>query len=95
MATAVDDLILDDDWSQLAAFRARPEIDYARLSRYRIDRLKQQLKLHDAAMCILVNPISLRYAVDYGTYALFQSHIPTTYLFLPQGEGPLTIHGVL
>jgi hypothetical protein len=30
------------------------------MSRYRMAQLKQQLQLHDAAMCILVNPISLR-----------------------------------
>jgi Xaa-Pro aminopeptidase len=43
-------------------------------------------------MCVLVNPISLRYAIDYRCYQLFQSHIPTTYLFLPQ-DGPIVMYG--
>jgi Xaa-Pro aminopeptidase len=88
----VDKLVLDDDWSDLTRFQEMPQIDLERMSRYRMARLKQQLELHDAAMCILVNPISLRYAVDYRSYMLFQSHIPTVYLFIPQ-QGPTVIYG--
>jgi len=88
----VDKLVLDDDWSDLTRFQQMPQIDLQRMSRYRMARLKQQLELHDAAMCILVNPISLRYAVDYRSYMLFQSHIPTVYLFVPQ-QGPTVIYG--
>ncbi len=87
-----DFLVQHDDWSDLRERQELPEIDWDRLSAYRMGRLKQMLAKHDAAMCLLVNPISLRYAVDYRTYALFQSHIPTTYLFVPQ-EGPVVIHG--
>ena len=88
----VDQMVFEDNWSDLSQIRAMPEIDQERMSKYRIARLRQQLKLHDAAMCVLVNPISLRYAVDYRSYPLFQSHIPTTYLFLPQ-YGPIVIYG--
>jgi len=70
-----------------------PEIDRNRLHRYRTKRLKEALVRHDAAMCLLVNPISLRYAVDFRSYPLFQSHIPLAYLFFPQ-EGPSVVHGV-
>jgi Xaa-Pro dipeptidase len=89
---APDRMVLEDTWSDLARSRAMPEIDFERLHAYRLGRLRAALKEQGAAMCLLVNPISLRYAVDYETYGLFQSHIPTTYLFLPQ-EGPLVIHG--
>jgi Xaa-Pro aminopeptidase len=88
----IDKLVFDDDWSDLTRFQEMPQIDLERMSRYRMARLKQQLQLHDAAMCILVNPISLRYAVDYRSYMLFQSHIPTVYLFLPQ-DGPTVLYG--
>jgi Xaa-Pro dipeptidase len=87
-----DSLVFDDHWSDLSQQQAMPEIDFKRMSQYRIARLKQQLVIHDAAMCILLSPISLRYAIDYQSYMLFQSHIPTTYLFLPQ-DGPVVIHG--
>jgi len=70
-----------------------PDIDFDRLRAYRLARLKASLQASDAAMGLLVSPISLRYAVDYGTYALFQSHIPNAYLFLPQEEGPSVLHG--
>ena len=91
-ANPVDKLIFDDSWSDLSAFREMPQIDLERMSRYRMGRLRQQLELHDAALSILVNPLSLRYAVDYRSYMLFQSHIPTVYLFVPQ-DGPTVFYG--
>lgn len=69
-----------------------PEIDFRKLHHYRLGRLRSALREAQASMCVLVNPISLRYAVDYRNYALYQSHIPTTYLFVP-AEGPLVLHG--
>jgi Xaa-Pro dipeptidase len=91
-AKSVDRLVVDDDWSDLTRFRDRPQINSARMYEYRRERLREQLRLHDADFCILLNPISLRYAVDYRSYMLFQSHIPTVYLFLPQ-EGPTVFYG--
>ncbi len=88
-----DRMISNDDWSDLSRQTPMPEIDRDRLHRYRTRRLKEALRRHDAAMCLLVNPISLRYAVDFRSYPLFQSHIPLAYLFFPQ-EGPSVIHGV-
>lgn len=68
-----------------------PEIDMERLYRYRTGRLRETLERHDAAMVMLVNPVSLRYAADYRTYPLFQSHIPSTYLFVAR-DGPTVMH---
>ena len=87
-----DQMVLDDTWSDLRRSREMPEIDVDRLHAYRLGRIRSGLREAGAAMCVLVNPISLRYAADYRTYALFQSHIPTTYLFVPV-EGPVVIHG--
>ena len=64
-ASSVDKLVIDDDWSDLSRLREKPQINTARLFEYRRARLREQLKLHDADFCILLNPISLRYAVDY------------------------------
>ncbi len=91
-AIPVDKLVFVDDWSELARFREVPQINLERMSAYRMARLKQQLELHDAALVVLVNPISLRYAVDYRSYMLFQSHIPQVYLFVPQ-DGPTVFYG--
>jgi len=94
MATSTpDQMVAADDWSDLRRIREMPEIDFARMYAYRMGRLRACLQETGASMCVLVNPVSLRYAVDYRTYGLFQSHIPTTYLFVPV-DGPVAIHGV-
>ncbi len=82
----------EDDWSQLSTHRNLPEIDIARMQRYRLDRIRNSLRSAGASMGIFVSPVSLRYAVDYRGYALFQSHIPSSYLFVPVG-GPVVLHG--
>lgn len=91
-SATIDRLVLEDDWSDLTRLQPMPQINVERLFDYRRERLREQLRLHDADFCILVNPISLRYAVDYRSYLLFQSHIPTVYLFLPQ-QGPTVSYG--
>jgi Xaa-Pro aminopeptidase len=92
MIASIDNLVFDDDWSDLTRTRQKPRIDVERMFEYRRERLREQLRLHEADFCILLNPISLRYAVDYRSYLLFQSHIPTVYLFLPQ-QGPTVAFG--
>ena len=86
-----DTFLSGETWSDLSQREGPPEIDFVRIHGYRLDRLREALERHDAAMCMLVNPISLRYAVDYRTYLLFQSHIPSTCLFLAR-EGPTVIY---
>lgn len=87
-----DSMISNDNWSDLSRYHPLPDIDQQRLHAYRTQRLKEQLIKADAALCILFNPISMRYAVNYRNYALFQAHIPTTYLFFPQ-DGPVVAYG--
>ncbi|MCP4335182.1 MAG: aminopeptidase P family protein [Gammaproteobacteria bacterium] len=87
-----DWLICNDHWSDLRQFRELPSIDMQRLYAYRTARMREQMRLSDVAALVLINPVSLRYAIDYSTYALFQSRIPSTYLFMAQ-EGPTIIHG--
>ena len=59
---------------------------------YRLSRLRQSMAKQDVSLAILLNPVSLRYAIDFDEYQLFQAHIPTCYLFVPL-EGPLVMHG--
>ena len=42
---------------------------------YRLWRLRQAMKKADVGLCILNNPISLRYVIDFDEYQLFQSLI--------------------
>ena len=85
-----DQMVMQDDWSDLSQFRKVPAIDIERLHRYRQMRLKAEMQKRDVSLCIMVSPISLRYAVNYRNYAAFMSHIPSTYLFLPV-DGPFML----
>ena len=87
-----DGFVTSDNWSDLRRYRDLPEINHDRLYQYRTERLRQQIREADVAALVMVNPINLRYAVDYSTYALFQSRIPSTYLFM-SNDGPTVIHG--
>ena len=88
----IDTVITADNWSDLRQFYDAPSIDVDSLYRYRTARMKEQMRLANVAALVMVNPVSLRYAVDYATYQLFQSRIPSTYLFMAQ-DGPTIIHG--
>jgi len=87
-------MISSDDWSDLSKFQQPEPVDDDRLHAWRLSRLREKLLENDAAMCMLVSPVSLRYAVDYRDYPLFQSHMPQAYVFLSV-NGPTVIHGVM
>ena len=82
--THPDSLVLDDNWSDLSRLKERPAVDDARMHRYRMGRLLGEMRALDVALCVMVSPISLRYALDYRNYALFMSHIPSTCLLLTE-----------
>ncbi|MEM7072390.1 MAG: Xaa-Pro peptidase family protein [Pseudomonadota bacterium] len=85
-----DQLILHHDrWSELAPNAHLDAIDQDRLHEWHLHRLREQLHKHQCAALMLVSPISLRYAFDYRTYSLFQSHIPTTYGVIGQTGKPV------
>ncbi len=65
------------------------QVDQERLFGWRMGRLQREMQREDVDLLMLVSPISLRYAIGYRNYALFQSHIPTTYLFLFQDASPV------
>ncbi len=65
-------------------------VDLAKLRRYRLGRLRAQLAAQDIAACVLFSPLSIRYATGVRNCALFQTHIPSGYLFVP-AEGPLVL----
>lgn len=91
--TSPDARVINDDWSDLSRIRPLPDIDKAGLYAYRTGRMRASLRHHGAAMVMLVNPISLRYALDYRTYPIWQSHAHTTYAFFP-AEGPIVAYNV-
>lgn len=83
--------MIDTEWSDLSRLASVPDIDSDRLHRYRIARVREQMQVQDVSLCLLVNPISLRYALEYRCYGLFQSHIPTTYALIAR-DGPALLY---
>lgn len=69
-----------------------PDIDIDEVRRYRLNRVRQTMADNDVALTVLTNPVSLRYAVDFREYQLFQSRIPSYTLFVPV-EGPVVMFG--
>ena len=92
MLQTPDALILNDTWSDVRASYDLKEPDLDRLHAYRQSRLQDSMRRHGVACLIQHSPISLRYAIDYQTYALYQSHMPETYLFMSP-DGPSILHG--
>ena len=90
---SIEQMLSDDNWSDLSQIREKPQIDVERMHDYRLGRLVNEMQRAETALCILVNPVSLRYTVDFRNYALFQSHIPTAYLFV-SSQGATAIHGI-
>jgi len=94
MTNAIDIAVASDDWSRLSEIREMPDIDFKRLRNYRLERIREQMRNRDIDLAILINPLSLRYAVDFREFGLFQSRIPIFYLYLPV-EGPVIMHNGL
>lgn len=63
-----------------------------RLNSYRLGRIRNIMIERGVDLCVINNPVSLRYAIDFDEYQLFQAHIPTVYLLLPV-EGPVRMYG--
>ncbi len=70
----------------------KPAVDESALRAHRLGRLRAQMAADNVPLCVLVNPVSLRYALDLREYSLFQSRIPTIYAFVPMA-GPVVLHG--
>lgn len=84
--------LLNDNWSDLSLSAEVPAINAERLMAYRMQRLTEQMRCQNVSACVMVNPVSLRYAINYRNYALFTAHIPSTYLFL-SASGDYLLHG--
>ncbi len=67
-----------------------PQLHMARLRGYRLARVREQLVRHEYGACLLFNPINIRYATGFRSYAIFQMHIPYQYLFVA-ADGPVVL----
>ena len=67
-----------------------PNIDIAALQAYRLARIREQLKIHDHAACVLYDPMNIRYATGTRNNAVFNMHFLGRYCFVP-AEGPVVL----
>jgi Xaa-Pro aminopeptidase len=65
-------------------------VDRVALRKYRLGRVREQLRKHDYAGILLYDPINIRYATDTANMQVWTMHNKVRYLFLPT-EGPISL----
>src|SRR5579871_4098010 len=66
------------------------EIDQTKLIRYRLDRLRAELRKRDYAGAVLSDPMNLRYATGTRNMAIWTMHAPGRYAFVAT-DGPVIL----
>ena len=66
------------------------EIDQAALRRWRLDRLRTELRRRDYAGALLADPMNIRYATGARNMAVWTMHAPGRYAFVAT-EGPVVL----
>jgi Xaa-Pro aminopeptidase len=66
------------------------EIDQTALSRYRLERLRAELRKRDYAGAVLSDPMNLRYATGTRNMAIWTAHAPSRYAFVAT-DGPVIL----
>ncbi len=60
------------------------------IRKYRLERVRQQLRQHDYAGIVLFDPLNMRYATDSTNMQLWVTHNAARYVFVPT-EGPVVM----
>jgi len=77
-----------------SAFEFTPpteDIDLKAARAYRLGRIRAQMRAHDIAACVLVDPVNVRYATGARNMQVFHRRNPARYLVLPL-EGPVILY---
>ncbi|CAG9172256.1 Dimethlysulfonioproprionate lyase DddP [Cupriavidus laharis] len=64
--------------------------DFAGMRRYRMARIRDELKRRDYAGIVLYDPVNLRYAIDSTNMQVWTLHNACRYVFIPT-EGPVVL----
>lgn len=67
-----------------------PNPDLAAMRRYRLERIRAELRRHDYAGALLYDPVNIRYATDSTNMQLWVAHNPTRYCFVAT-DGPVIL----
>jgi len=73
----------------MSAFH-KSAVDRSKLRAYRLDRIRQQLKLRDYGGILLMDLLNLRYATDVSNMQVWVLHNKTRYAFIAT-EGPVIL----
>ena len=66
------------------------EPDFGIIRKYRLDRLRAELKKRDFMGCVLYDPLNIRYATDVSNMQVWCLHNFTRYCFVAT-EGPVVL----
>ena len=66
------------------------DFDYASLKHYRLNRVREQLRLYEYAAAVLYDSVNIRYASDTSCMPVFGMHFMGRHVFVPQ-EGPVIL----
>ena len=67
-----------------------PAPDLGALRRYRLERIRAELRRHDLAGVLLYDPVNIRYATDSTNMQVWTAHNPTRYCFVAT-DGPVVL----
>lgn len=65
-------------------------IDRQALRKYRLERIREQLRQHDYAGILLADPLNIRYATDTLSLGVWVMHSPSRYVFIAT-DGPVIL----
>ncbi len=74
------------EWSRAGL----PLPDLTAMRRYRVDRIRQQLALHDCDGALLYDPLNIRYATDTTNMSVWTMHNAVRFAFVAT-DGPLVL----
>lgn len=66
-------------------------IDLAVVRRYRLERLRIEMRTREVAACVLVDPVNIRYATGSRNMQIFTSRNPARYAFVA-ADGPVILY---
>ncbi|MDX1691409.1 MAG: Xaa-Pro peptidase family protein [Acidimicrobiia bacterium] len=71
--------------------RATDDVDLAAVRRYRLERVRAEMRRRDIAACLLFDPVNIRYATGARNMQVFTSRNPARYLVVT-ADGPVVLH---
>jgi len=90
MTTPVDRYHLARNAPAMTLTDFESNLDMARLCRYRLERVREQLRAADLAGCLLYDPVNIRYASGTRNMSVYTMHAAERYAFVAT-DGPLVL----